>query len=550
MITKFGVKNYKKFHQLSLIPFSDITILVGGNSSGKSSFIKALILLIDNLTNRLHSFFLDKERLFFDFHSVSFDNISIGTFTRALNDKTNNNTLSLHAKLEEEGHHRYIEIEVKRYDYDETLGYISRFKIHDEIHLGDIFYDFDIINGIAYISIPYGQLIESYMSGGIALRNRLAHNQEFGTEIDEQMLIYGFYQMNSGKDPGILDKDYYKSKTSIKPQEPIVNIDNDQNGTIIFEAPEATFLIEKGLAKIEVPFCMSEKNNLIDSLIAGIFTARDKKNTRLDEKDRKDILARTILIERIIKQTNTANGKMFNTKPFPHIEYIHAHGISKKVFFSIDDRNDYIARTLHEAYQTRALQHNEAHNFVKKWLRSFKIGDSIEITRVEGDGYTIKIIDVDGRSKNLVDIGTGSAQIVLLLLKVAIILSTHQTEAVLLVIEEPEQNMHPNFQSLLADLFYDMHTEGLRLLVETHSEYMIRRSQVLVAKMSSHLKYTQRKLDERNPFRVIYFPESGQPYDMHYKVNGDFEHLFGEGFFDAAAKNRVELYKMQLEQNK
>ena len=58
------------------------------------------------------------------------------------------------------------------------------------------------------------------------------------------------------------------------------------------------------------------------------------------------------------------------------------------------------------------------------------------------------------------------------------------------------------------------------------------------------------QLDKENPFRVIYFPEGGQPYDMHYKVNGDFENLFGEGFFDAAAKNRVELYKMQLGLNK
>jgi hypothetical protein len=49
---------------------------------------------------------------------------------------------------------------------------------------------------------------------------------------------------------------------------------------------------------------------------------------------------------------------------------------------------------------------------------------------------------------------------------------------------------------------------------------------------------------------VLYFPEDGKPYDMHYKVNGDFEHLFGEGFFDAAALNRIELYRMQLANNK
>lgn len=539
MITEFGVKNYKKFQQLSLIPFSDITILVGGNSSGKSSFIKALILLIDNITNRTHSFFLDKERLFFDFHSVSCDNINVGTFTRAINDNSNNDTLSLHTKLEEDNRCRQIEIEVRRYNYDETLGYLSRIKIHDIYDGDEIYYDFDTLQERVMIYAPYNQLIKSYMSGSVKLRNKFAHDKAFWDEIESDRILAASEKL--GSEGGI----------SIKPQEPTVNIDDNQNGIIIFDYPKAEFLIENGLVKIDVPYGMTDRNNLIDSLITGIFDARDRINARLNEMEKmRQLFAATDLVESMIKTSNTAKGRMFNTKSFPHIEYIYAHSISKRVFFSIDDRNDYIARTLHEAYQTRALKQNEISGFVRQWLKKFKIGDKIEIKRVDGEGYTIKIVDEDGRSKNLVDIGTGSAQIVLLLLKVAIILTTRQTEAVLLVIEEPEQNMHPNYQSLLADLFFAMQQEGVRLLIETHSEYMIRRSQVLVARMSSEKNYSQEELDAKNPFRVVYFPESGQPYDMHYKVNGDFEHLFGEGFFDAAAKNRVELYKMQLEQNK
>ena len=88
------------------------------------------------------------------------------------------------------------------------------------------------------------------------------------------------------------------------------------------------------------------------------------------------------------------------------------------------------------------------------------------------------------------------------------------------------------------------------MIVETHSEYMIRRSQVIVAQIAAQKGYIQDELDQNNPFKVLYFPEDGKPYDMHYKVNGDFEHLFGEGFFDAAALNRIELYRMQLANNK
>ena len=218
------------------------------------------------------------------------------------------------------------------------------------------------------------------------------------------------------------------------------------------------------------------------------------------------------------------------------------------MFFPINERENYIARTLHEAYQTGALKIEEIRNFISEWLKKFKIGCDLDITNIEGEGYTIKVRSTNGHTRNLVDIGTGSAQIVLLLLKVAIILATRTNKSVLLVMEEPEQNMHPNFQSLLADLFFAIQTKGIKILVETHSEYFIRRSQVLVAQLSAENRYTQEELDLSNPFRVIYFPESGKPYDMHYKINGDFEQLFGDGFFDAAALNRMELYRLQLNQ--
>jgi predicted ATPase len=216
----------------------------------------------------------------------------------------------------------------------------------------------------------------------------------------------------------------------------------------------------------------------------------------------------------------------------------------------MNDRNDYISRTLHEVYQTRALSRTEAHDFLKYWIEKFGIGTDVQINRIEGEGYSVKIIKQDGTSKNLVDIGTGSAQIVLLLLKISVILATQQSGSVMVIIEEPEQNMHPNYQSLLADLFFAIHQYGIKMIVETHSEYMIRRSQVIVAQIAAQKGYIQDELDQNNPFKVLYFPEDGKPYDMHYKVNGDFEHLFGEGFFDAAALNRIELFRMQLANNK
>ena len=57
------------------------------------------------------------------------------------------------------------------------------------------------------------------------------------------------------------------------------------------------------------------------------------------------------------------------------------------------------------------------------------------------------------------------------------------TDSRLIVIEEPETNLHPDFQVLLAEMIYAISNQTkYHLIVETHSEYMIRTLQYLVAK--------------------------------------------------------------------
>ena len=44
-ITHFGLKNFKAFHYLEDIELRPLTVLVGANSSGKSSILQSLLLL-------------------------------------------------------------------------------------------------------------------------------------------------------------------------------------------------------------------------------------------------------------------------------------------------------------------------------------------------------------------------------------------------------------------------------------------------------------------------------------------------------------------------
>ena len=81
-----GFKNFRRFANLDPLSLGDITFFVGGNNAGKSTVVKAMMLLLDNLSvkaqiNRtdktisMPTFRLDANRI----HEVH-----IGTFGRAL----------------------------------------------------------------------------------------------------------------------------------------------------------------------------------------------------------------------------------------------------------------------------------------------------------------------------------------------------------------------------------------------------------------------------------------------------------------------------------
>ena len=174
----------------------------------------------------------------------------------------------------------------------------------------------------------------------------------------------------------------------------------------------------------------------------------------------------------------------------------------------------------------------------------FNIGFDYRIESVGGEAHIVKIINKDGSEVHLADKGMGSIQLMILLFRIATKMAeagvTYGKKEVksLLIIEEPEQNLHPQLQSRLADFFYKLNKDyGFRFIIETHSEYLIRKSQVLVGKGDKE------STDFANPFKVIYFPADGlAPYEMIYREDGKFENEFGTGFFDEAANLAFEIF--------
>ena len=179
------------------------------------------------------------------------------------------------------------------------------------------------------------------------------------------------------------------------------------------------------------------------------------------------------------------------------------------------------------------------HQFVCKWLGYMEMGTDFTIEKNDkDDSYTMTIMQDNGVESDLCDMGSGTIHFVALCFKLLSIIETQKKNdyAPTVLIEEPEQNLHPMLQSHMANFLLDVsdlykevsNGKELKMVVETHSEYIIRRSQIIVK--ASYAR------NESNPFRVYYFPSNNdkkkEPYDMLYQSNGRFVEKFGNGFTD------------------
>ena len=248
----------------------------------------------------------------------------------------------------------------------------------------------------------------------------------------------------------------------------------------------------------------------------------------------------------ILESASSLQSELSNPKVF----YIQAHGISQKMLYTIDDKNDFMAQAIHKFARCAVKPGTAPDTFLRKWMEEFCIGKNYIIESFGGEGYTVKI-DTENGWVNLADLGMGSNQLMVLLFSLATIMYEHGHHgsnggksyiSKFIIIEEPEQNLHPRLQSKLADLFAAVaEDESYNFLVETHSEYLIRRTQVLVAEMN----LSEEELEKQNPFKVYYFPAEDLPYDMKYTTSGRFDNSFGEGFFDEASSSALTISRIE-----
>lgn len=497
-----GFRNFRKFANFETIDFAPITIFVGENNAGKSTVVKAILSMLDFINGRYFEMVHaeDKDSVlkqYFYFNKSYFAHI--GTFKRALYNKAKNGII----------------------DFSLTLDY-AKFDIEVE---GDVKDEEAISGRINKLNI-----------------NLIRWNIDLTFNFLEDDLKVFFHDSPSK----LLDPSLFQNRSIMaRSKKYFESVPKD--ACVHFKiAGERRILGGPFVDWLLYMFCMS-----LDSLIGNL----QKKSPILTDslrgcfELRNDISedTKTFLIKNkdFLERYNLIGFPFMYSGDYENVEYIYAHAVTQTVIYSAKDTNDYLVKTIHEFANCRIDPDSSIYEFIIKWMKEFNIGTGYEIKSVGGEAHIVKIFAMDGTCVNLADKGMGSIQLMILLFRLATKLyeqksynrrraHAHNT----IIIEEPEQNLHPMLQSKLAELFYEMNKDyHFMFLIETHSEYLIRKSQLIVKKIFKDRRFK----NPSNPFKLYYFPSKGNPYEMKFKKNGVFSNDFGPGFFDEAARLTLDL---------
>ena len=545
-------KNFRQFKNETTFELKNINILVGKNNSGKSTLTKGLRLYLDNLKNLtinpadIHTakdeshedMYIGRRYTPFFRMGNAFNNPHLGTYGRSFSKESKDDYILFSARFG----HIVIETIVSRYYH------------------GD---DGNIVDCFNRSSAPISQItISDDNMASRCILNFEKHIQTIEIDARENSVLYKVWKNNieeiqsqyrrihmrtdylDNEDKMRIDRfDLYlsvKHKEFIKFEIDLLNgtfadgVNDDDADAAFDRSSDGSFYLYPSLLKYALYNCGSSPDFFYDYVCEENSMLYELGNVKVDQEGYEDYSH--YFLEDVFTKTRDDLTHFINQA---QVEYIEAHSVTHSIVYNGSDKNDYMAQTILHYLNENIRENDPEKEFVEDWMMKFDIGEDFEIESIGGECYKLGIIEDVDHLENitpLLDKGVGSNQIMILLLQLATIMHKNRGASVppMVIIEEPEQNLHPKLQSCLADLFREVYlypqkqnpkSRGISFLIETHSEYLVRKSQVLVAK---------REQTDANPFTVFYMEKGKEPREIRYQDSGVFYDDFGDGFYDEA----------------
>jgi len=634
---KIGLENFRVFKDYTEIEFAPITILTGANNSGKSSVLKMLNLLKDNLLGKGPNDmpFLMKGKLNFlnEHHKLS-------QFELARNNKNKPVVITIPTFVN--GIAEAFSLKLKfEHDDSNDLGNAKmiEFSLSDSPGNKQVF-KYCVINYEAHFTVDYNYFLTKYLSQipkeSVPLKRNIQptikphasnlteekdHSED--TQSQHNMLNYNSYPdylnisgknyeslspLEDSKENEILSGfnfffyliskqiiDDHGLVLEIKKTDPIFNYLNEKLGidestfnTLVKEF-NSFILNELSLKTAGIKFRKEDIEDIgsnIPELIKDFFSFELAESferevlyeesgyeelNKYEVKDQatenfgwsaigiEDFYAARDKLLSFLKEFMAKNlSQIFENASF-HLNKLHTLDVVRantQRLYTYKSQGTDFNEDLHE-FLDRNLNHSKiVMDFIQFWLNKFGCeGDLVFLPSKQGVGISITVAN-----RPLADLGYGLTQLMPILIKIACIqekapetdptmiqlfrrfghyYDDNPSPGTTLIIEEPETNLHPKFQSLLADLFIDANKRfNIQFILETHSEYLIRKLQYLTGQ--GNLKPADTAI------YYFYNPDEKPEGEKQIKkieigADGRLSDYFGQGFFDEADNLAMQL---------
>jgi len=542
MKTTIQIKNFKQLEDVTL-EIKPLTLLFGPNGSGKSTFLKAIAFMSENYR---HLVKYNNKELVFEFNEMNFnsyEDIVINNETErdikfvynvqtTMDEYFGTNNFGIFSyyfnpELEErEENPKVKEILTKNYEinnYDDTnILFLSRnnrakvellksnlsiinFKIEIEFNKNNI-NSFKLTD-----KDPNSNISIDYLKGGL--------DKAMGMELNLSQVNVSYDNVKKSFDKRFKTNDDFIDEFLLNHPFTFPSLKGISDDMFFDNFPREVY---KMLSKNHTLDFMDIKKRYFEIVakLYNLFVMYPR------------LVERAMQFQHIKAIREIPKDKYLLTdNKFPKVRDYYFDEFISKDELSLTD--DYYADMKGNTY----YKHNYSLNF-ETWLNIFsvlsklKLAKSIYIIKKDGIG-SIVVENMNGSKVGLSQASSGLLQILPIFTSLMVYDNDYMS-ANSVLIEQPELHLHPKVQSELAQILYDSSIKGLGNLkanfihphiVETHSEHLVRKLQVL---------HAQGKVEEEN-YAIYYLDNKSGTTEikkMEMEENGFFKEPWPDGFFD------------------
>ena len=466
------IKNYRCFDDTGAISIKPITVLVGANSSGKSSFLKFFGLMKQSVSEFIRGFFLWSGPLidFKDFNNVVKDTGRMIELDFDINELPIYSDFKLYREKVKNVH---IHLAIGKDNEDIDFDYLRVMIITFDDNKFEFYYNYDrsvtlVVNGL------------------------VSHD--------------------------IGDNIIWRITNSLFPKISFISNNNDfddEHSYNIYKRLKEIFTI-KGKQRESFFYIKSFSNRFVKNKLVDNILNLNKNTISLDDADYIAVMSMYYSINTFIDSLNyymlNLSKKMTYVMPLRAIvqryyrfnnyavESIDADGHNLPMFFN--------------GLSTEAFD-----DFNENWLCpifGFKL-----YLKPSGEGHLELLVEEKGKPiRNLIDVGFGYTQIlpILTIIWKSIFIDCIKKDETkdfckthIIAIEQPELHLHPRFQGMFVDMLDRVinicHRMGkdVRIIIETHSEIIINRLGVKVMDDESYI--------DKEDVNVLIFNAKAEGFD-------------------------------------